>query len=70
MKIILKNPKPIRVFHHPCDVIIRSNLKKVEILDNGELVETFDFVSKNVEWLVDDENDTEELLLTITVKQT
>ena len=67
MKIVLKNPEPFRVYHHPCDVVIRSNLKKVEILDGGELVETFDLINKNVEWVVDAQNDTEELLLTITV---
>ena len=67
MKIVLKNPEPFRVYHHPCDVVIRSNLKKVEIVDGGELVETFDLINKNVEWVVDTQNDTEELLLTITV---
>ena len=67
MKIVLKNPEPFRVYHHPCDVVIRSNLKKVEILDGGELVETFDLINKNVEWVIDPQNDTEELLLTITV---
>ena len=68
MKIVLKNPEPFRVYHHPCDVVIRSNLKKVEILDGGELVETFDLIEKNLEWVIDSQNDTEEILLTITVR--
>ena len=68
MKIVLKNPEPFRVYHHPCDVVIHSNLKKVEILDGGEPVETFDLIDRNLEWVTDSQNDTEEILLTITVK--
>jgi len=46
VKIILKNPEPFRVYHHPCDVVINSNLKTVEIFDNGELIDTFDLIEK------------------------
>ena len=67
MKIVLKNPEPFRVYHHPCDVVIHSSLKTVEIFDNGELVETFGLVEKNVEWITHSQNDTEEILLTIIV---
>jgi len=67
MKIVLKNPEPFRVYHHPCDVVIHSSLKTVEIFDNGELVETFGLVEKNVEWITNSQNDTEEILLTIIV---
>jgi len=67
VKIVLKNPEPFRVYHHPCDVVIHSSLKTVEIFDNGELVETFGLVEKNVEWITNSQNDTEEILLTIIV---
>ena len=67
VKIVLKNPEPFRVYHHPCDVVIHSKQKKVEILDSGTPVETFDLIEKNVEWVIDDQNDTEELLLIISV---
>ena len=68
MKIVLKNPEPFRVYHHPCDVVIHSSLKKVEIFDNGELVDTYDLIERNVVWTTNSQNDTEELLLTITVQ--
>ncbi len=67
MKIILKNPEPFRVYHHPCDVVIHSSQKKVEIFDNGEPIDTFDLIEKNVKWITNSQNDTEELLLTIIV---
>ena len=67
MKIVLKNPEPFRIFHHPCDVVIHSSLKTVDIFDNGKLLETFDLIEKNVEWIMNIQNDTEELLLTIIV---
>jgi len=67
VKIVLKNPEPFRVYHHPCDVVIHSKQNKVEILDSGTHVETFDLVEKNIEWIIDAQNDTEELLLTIYV---
>jgi len=67
VKIVLKNPEPFRVYHHSCDVVICSKQKKVEIFDSGTSVETFDLIEKNIEWVIDDQNDTEELLLTISV---
>ena len=50
MKIVPKNPESFRVYHHPFYVVIHSNIKTVEILDNGELVESFNLIEKNVEW--------------------
>ena len=67
VKIVLKNPEPFRVYHHPCDVVIHSSQNKVEIFDNGEPIDTFDLIEKNVEWITNSQNDTEELLLTIIV---
>ena len=67
MKIVLKNPEPFRVYHHPCDVVIHSSQNKVEIFDNGEPVDTFDLIEKKIEWITNSQNDTEELLLTIIV---
>ena len=67
MKIVIKNPEPFRVYHHPCDVIIHPSIKKVEIYDGSKLTETFDLIEKSVEWITNSQNDTEELLLTITV---
>ncbi len=68
MKIVLKNPEPFRVYHHPCDVVIHASLNTVEIFDDGELVETFGLVEKNIEWITNSQNDTEEILLTIIVR--
>ena len=68
MKIILKRSEPIRVYHHPCDVLINSKTKTVEILEGGARIEAFNLIEKDVHWTVDPQNYTEELILTLTVQ--
>ena len=68
MKIILKRSEPIRVYHHPCDVLINSKTKVVEILEDGKRIETFNLIEKNVQWTVDPQDYSEELMLTLTVQ--
>ena len=68
MKIILKRTDPIRVYHHPCDVLINSKTNVVEILEDGKRIESFNLVEKNVQWAVDPQNYSEELILTLNVQ--
>jgi predicted membrane protein len=52
IKVINENGDPIRMFHDPQDVRIRSNQKIVELRDvtNGTS-ETFPLIKKSVGWI-------------------
>ena len=69
MKIrVHHNNETIRIYHSPHEVIVRPNVKKVEIYDNdGALVETYDLVKKKLSWLEDEEIDTAEIMLDLDV---
>ena len=68
MKIILKKVEPFRIYHHPCDVVIKSKPQLVGVIENGELVEEFELIKREVQWVADTQSGTEELMLILTVK--
>ena len=68
MKIVLKKAEPFRIYHHPCDVVIRSKSQLVAIMDNGESVEEFELIKKDVRWVTDTQSGTEEIMVILTVK--
>jgi hypothetical protein len=69
MKIILKrDDQPFRVYHHPRDVVVRPKAAQVEIINlDGTLLEKYQLIKKDLGWLEDDENDTSEIILTLTI---
>ena len=69
MKIIIKRKETIRVYHHARDVTIHPKNKTVDTFNSdGSILETFDLIDKEVSWVEDNEKDTMELVLTLTVK--
>ena len=71
MKIILiRSDRVMRVYHHPRDVIVKPKAKQVEVFNSdGTLLEKFELVSKELGWTDDEENDTSEIVLSLTVGQ-
>ena len=47
--------------------MIYPKMKTVVILENGKQTETFDYVKKDIVWIMDAQNDIEEIMLTIIV---
>ncbi len=69
MKILIHNGNPIRVYNHPRDVIVHPKTHKVQVFNNdGSVLETFDLVKKEVEWIEDLDLDCTEILVTLHVK--
>ena len=67
---VYHNNETIRVYHSPPEVVVRPKAKKVEIYDNnGELIETYDLVKRNLSWLEDEDIDTAEIMLDLDVNR-
>lgn len=64
---ILQNDNIIRIYHSPKDVVVKPKRKRVELYDNGLLMDSYDLIDKNLSWLEDNETDCSEILLTLTV---
>ena len=70
MKIIIKTDKPIRVYHHPIEVSVLPKSKLVRTYnENGSLLEEFNFLDKEIEYVEDYENDYTEIVVTLHVKE-
>ena len=72
MKItLIRNERILRVYHHPRDVIVKPKAKQVEVFNSdGSLLERFELINKELGWTDDDENDTSEIVLSLTIGQT
>ena len=69
MKIIInRNGQPLRIYHHPRNVIIHPKAKKVDSYnENGTLLESFDYIGSKLDWINDSDVDTKEIILTVDV---
>jgi len=68
MKILIDNGNPIRLYHHPREVIVHPKTNVVEILNaDGSLLESYELVKKDVKWIDDDALDTSEIIVTLNV---
>ena len=67
--IIIRNNQPLRIYHHPRNVVIHPKAKKVDSYDeDGTILESFDYVDSKLDWMNDSETDTKEISLTVNVK--
>jgi hypothetical protein len=67
--IIIRNNQPLRIYHHPRNVVIHPKAKKVDSYDeDGTILESFDYVDSKLDWINDSEIDTKEISLTVNVK--
>ena len=69
MKILINNGNPIRVYHHPREVVVHPKTNVVEIFnENGSILESHDLVKKEVAWSDNDDLNTSEIVVTLHVK--
>ena len=67
--IIIRNNQPLRIYHHPRNVVIHPKAKKVDSYnEDGTILESFDYMDSKLNWMDDSETDTKEILLTVNVK--
>lgn len=69
MKIILKrDDHPLRVYHHPREVVVHPKAQEVEIFQSdGSVLEKYELINKECSWLENQDNDTAEIVLTLDV---
>jgi len=69
MKILIDNGNPIRLYHHPREVIVHPKTNVVEIFNaDGSLLESYELVKKDIQWTDDEVLDTSEIIVTLHVK--
>ena len=69
MKIIINNGNPIRLYHHPMEVVVHPRTNVVEIFNtDGSFLESYELVKKEVKWTDDQTHDTSEIIVTLNVK--
>lgn len=69
MKILIYKDNPIRVYHHPREVIVHPKTNTVETLnEDGSMLESYDLIKREVEWTDDDELNVSEIVVTLHIK--
>lgn len=69
MKILITKGNPIRVYHHPREVVVHPRTNTVEIFnESGSILEKHVLLKKEVKWTDDTELDTSEILVTLHVR--
>ena len=69
MKILINNGHPIRVYHHPREVVVHPKTNVVEVFnENGSILESHDLVKKEVEWSDNEDLNTSEIIVTLHVQ--
>ena len=69
MKILINNGNPIRVYHHPREVVVHPKTNIVEVFnENGSILESHDLIKKEVAWSDNEDLNTSEIIVTLHVK--
>jgi len=69
MKILIGNGNPIRLYHHPREVIVHPKTHIVKIFDaDDSLLESYELFKKDIHWTDDEALDTSEIIVTLNVK--
>ena len=69
--VIIRNDRILRAYHEPRDVIVRPKSNHVEILKpDGNILEKFELIKRDLSWSEDKETDTSEIILTLTIGKT
>ena len=72
MKIVLiRNARIIKAYHEPREVIVRPKANQVEIVDlEDRTLEKYELIKRELDWEVNKETDTSEIVLTLTIGKT
>jgi hypothetical protein len=72
MKIVLiRNARIIKAYHEPREVIVRPKTNQVEIVDlEDRTLEKYELIKRELDWEVNKETDTSEIVLTLTIGKT
>ncbi len=69
MKILIyRDDGPIRIYHHPREVIVHPKTNTVKIFDeNGSIQESYHLIKKELSWSDDEDLDISEIVVTLFV---
>lgn len=69
MKILIyRDDDPIRIYHHPREVIVHPKSNTVKIFDeNGSILESYHLIKKELSWSDNEELDISEIVVTLFV---
>ncbi|MDH3502116.1 MAG: hypothetical protein OEL69_06395 [Nitrosopumilus sp.] len=72
MKIVLiRNARILKAYHEPREVIVRPKANQVEIVDSKDhTLEKYELIKRELDWEVNKETDTSEIVLTLTIGKT
>ena len=69
MKILIDNGSPIRIYHHPTEVVVHPKTNIVEIFnEDGSVLESYDLIKKELGWKENEDLDISEIIVTLHVK--
>ena len=69
MKILIDNGSPIRIYHHPREVVVHPKTNIVEIFnEDGSVLESYDLIKKELGWKENEDLDISEIIVTLHVK--
>jgi hypothetical protein len=69
MKILIDNGSPIRIYHHPREVVVHPKTNIVEIFnEDGSVLESYDLIKKELGWKENEDLDTSEIIVSLHVK--
>ncbi|MDH3313860.1 MAG: hypothetical protein OEM28_12065 [Nitrosopumilus sp.] len=67
--IVIKNDEKIAIHHEPRTVIVHPKARTVDLYGSSESeFQTYSLVKDSVDWIVDEQKDTREMILTLYVK--
>ena len=72
MKIVLiRKGRILRVYHEPREVIVHPKTNQVDVVNSEEhILEKYELIKRDLGWAVNEEKDTSEIVLTLTIGQT
>ena len=69
MKILIDNGRPIRIYHHPREVVVHPKTNIVEIFnEDGSVLESYDLIKKELGWKENEDLDISEIIVSLHVK--
>ena len=67
--VVIKDDEKIAIHHEPRTVIVHPKAKTVDLYGSDESdFRTYSLVKDSVDWIIDEENDTREMILTLYVE--
>lgn len=67
--VVIKNYENISIHHEPRTVIVHPKAKTVDLYGSSESeFKTYSLIKDDVDWIIDEQNDTREMILKLYVK--